>query len=662
MRFMDKNFGKIAWILTGICFAAAAAAMLICGSFNPDRFYDTGEVYDVPQMYIKAGENYDISYDEIENIHTIKAETASKNFWISDGKWNYICLFFDEISGGSLAADLLCYNTTDGTVDVQQNVSLVEGGNLIQVPDVKYSRLYMTFHNQTGVSFRLKKVQFRETEPVFSGSRFLKYAVLAFGFYCLVTGILYACLKKSGESVSWYRPVKGLQTIFLFIGKAGEKTARKISAKKRGLLRSGIFCFLFLFMQFMYILGLTKYRTYRYTLLICIIGIVCIALLCWEKPLKYLNWKNRLVESWLILWVIAGVSDLIVKKRFMFVSYSMILFVGLLFFMWGNMERRETLLKDFIRGIEWSFFLNVLFCYLFRPYAPGYRYLGVAFEPGYFAMYLLFVWISFLTELDFNIKDKRIFGKDLCCVFALGICGDLIWKTQTISAMIPAGLAAFVFSFRLWKNRKQIRFRGILFYMMLFYAGHMFNGYCVYHIPRQLNAEIKFEKDLYLDTVTEHPFMITVKAEESGNANRILYKLKTSHSLEELTTRRTLYWKAYIREMNLWGHKGYARFWGEGHMAHNGILTIMHRYGVFTGIPYALMLLFNMGYAWRSFRKRFIEERYAYFVLVNMICCYALLMVENLELPFCWMYWYNLYIVMGINFKGEKGAELLSQC
>jgi len=39
---IDKYFSKIAWILTSICFAAAGAMMLICGSFNLDRFYDVG--------------------------------------------------------------------------------------------------------------------------------------------------------------------------------------------------------------------------------------------------------------------------------------------------------------------------------------------------------------------------------------------------------------------------------------------------------------------------------------------------------------------------------------------------------------------------------------------------------------------------------------------
>ena len=650
MRFIDKCFGKIAWILTGICFAAAGAMMLISGSFNLDRFYDVGDVYDVAKTNIKLNGNYDIEYDALKNVHTVISEDAEKVVVVNEKKWNYIYLSLSNISSGHFDTDITCYDKNN-TLVYQTEISFTEGGNLISIPNIKYMSFHINFHEQVGLSFCIDQIQFRKTLPIFSKSKFVQYFFVLLAAFLFCTGVIWVCMKKNLKKFSWYTPVNVMQAMFLYVGKAGEKVAQKISIKKRGFIRSGIFCFLFLFMQSMYIIGLTKYRPYRYVLLICIIGIVCIALLCWEKPLKYLNWKNHLVESWLILWVIAGVSDIVVQKRFMYVSYSMIFIVGFLFFMWGNMERREVLLKDFIRGTEWSFFFNVLFCYLFRPYMPGYRYLGGAFEPGYFAMYLLIVWISFLTELDFNIKDKRVFGKDLCYIFVLGICGNLIWKTQTISAMLPAVLAAFVFSFRLWKNRKQVRFRGIVFYLVLFYIGYLLNGYCIYHIPRQLNTEIKFEQDLYLDTVTEHPFMITVKAEENGTTNRILYKLKTSYSLEELTTRRTLYWKAYLRDMNLWGHKRYAQFWGEGHMAHNGLLAIMHRYGVFAGIPYILMLLFNMGYAWRGFRKHLFEERYAYFILVDMICCYALLLVENLELPFCWLYWYSLYIVMGIYFE-----------
>ena len=163
---------------------------------------------------------------------------------------------------------------------------------------------------------------------------------------------------------------------------------------------------------------------------------------------------------------------------------------------------------------------------------------------------------------------------------------------------------------------------------------------------------------MYVEPVTDHPFILTVQAEELKATNRILDKLEKITSLENLTTGRTLFWKAYLRELNLWGHKNYARFWGAKHMPHNGLIAIMYRYGIFSAVPYLLMLLYGFCYAWRYFRRHLSEDKYSYFVMANTISCYLLILVENIELPFCWVWWYALYVVMGIYFDDGQSAEL----
>ena len=230
-----------------------------------------------------------------------------------------------------------------------------------------------------------------------------------------------------------------------------------------------------------------------------------------------------------------------------------------------------------------------------------------------------------------------------------------------MSALIPVVLTALIFSFKLWRHRGKVRIFGFALYVFLFGIGYLVDGYCIYHIPRQVNAEIRFEKDIYAEPVTDHPFTLTVQAEEVKPANRILEKLQKISSLEKLTTGRTLFWKAYLRELNLWGHKSNARFWGAAHMPHNGLLAIMYRYGIFSIVPYFGMLLYGFCYAWRYFKRHLSEDRYSYFVLANTISCYLLILVENIELPFCWVWWYALYIVMGIYFDDEKTAESLIQ-
>lgn len=653
MQLIDRFFGKIAWFLTGVCFAAACSMMLLCGTFHPDRFYDVGEVYDVPKDILAQNANDTMVFDAEKGVWRVTCDSAVKRIDAVFGNWSYVVIDVEEMNRERLDASVVCYDAGNFPV-YQMDAQLTEGANVLSFPAVEYQSLEICMEGQEGLSFGLTQIQFRETYPVYSGLRLAVYFLLTFFGFFVVTGAVFVLIKKKKYKISWYTPVHGLQTIFLYAGSAGEGLAERISAQRRRTARRGLFCFLLLFMQVCYVLGFyADNQTYRYLALVCVIVLLIIAILCWERPLGYLNWRNKLAASWFGMWVLAIVSDFIVDKRYDYLGYIMILVIGFLFFMWGNMERREELLGDFIRAIEWSFLPNFLFCVLFRPYVPGYRYLGGAYRPGYFAMYLLFVWIAFLSELDFELKDRSVRNRDLFCILALGCCGNLLWKTQSISSIFPAALAALMISFKLWKKRKQIKILGFAVYLLVFCTGFVANAYGIYHVPRLINMEIKFEDDFYQESVTDHPFLLTVQAAEAGNGNRILYKLKTSTTLEMLTSGRTLYWKAYLRDMNLWGHKSNAYFLGATRLPHNGLIAMTYRYGIFAAVPYLLMLLMSYRYAARYCLRCRSEKKYAFFVLADMLACGVLLLIENLEQPFGWVCWYGMYFVMGIYFDGE---------
>ena len=147
MRFLDKHFGKIAWILTGICFAAAGAVMLVCGSFNLDKFYDVGEVYDVAQVNMNLNGNYGINYDASEDVHIVMSENAAKVFVVTNKKWNYVYISFSYISSKHFDTDIACYDKSD-TLVYQTETSFTEGGNVVAIPNVKYMCFYINFHEQ----------------------------------------------------------------------------------------------------------------------------------------------------------------------------------------------------------------------------------------------------------------------------------------------------------------------------------------------------------------------------------------------------------------------------------------------------------------------------------------------------------------------------------
>ena len=653
---IDKIYWKIIWILTGLLFGIAGSLMIISGAFCADRFYDAGKVYDVEENGRKSCWNDTIHYDETTQVLVVDTDTAVKNVYLFDktGGWHDLCIRLSAMNGGELLTRLEFYDVNDAVTGSIDTV-LAEGDNYIKTPADQFYRMDIVIEGQAGAAFRIDKLQFREKESLFSKSKFITYLLPLWAGFMLLTGILSICFKKRFRKIPWYAPVEGLQKLFMYAGGNGEILHQRYSQKQKAQIRSGLFCNIFLITQIFFIFQRYTNKGYRYLALICVVLLIRTALLCWEKKLHMLNWNNKLVTSWFLLWIISMLSDLIVEKRFAYMGYLMIFVMGFLFFMWGNMEHREWLLKDFIRGIRWSFLPNLLFCWLFRPVLPGYRYMGSWYSPGIFGLYILFVWIAFLAEMKFDYTEKPNIKHDLFYVCMLGICANMLWKTQSITSLLAAALAALIFSLKLWINRKKIRFFGIPMLLLVFFIGFTVNNYSIYHIPRMLHTEIKFSNDFYMDTATDHPFLLNVSAAEPGNNNRILYKLKTSVSLETLTSGRTLYWKAYLRDMNLFGHYYNATFWGSGHKPHNGYITIMYRYGIFALVPYVMMILYNLIYAVRYFWENMYDDRkYAFFILADMLCCIWLLVMENLELPFGWICWYGMYLIMGVYFDGGK--------
>lgn len=655
LRVIDKFYWKLAWLMFGVLFAFAGSCMLISGTGNLDQFYDVGEVYDVQRSYLKQNWSTDLLYDAEKLVWKVEKEVAIKNMSVSLDRWEYVYMYLARVNKENFDATIVCYDE-EYNVLYSNEVNLREGHNLLRIPNVEYSSLDICIEDQVGLTFDIEKMQFRKTAPVFSASAFAKAFFILLAGVLLLTGSVYAVLKSRLQHVNGFAWLDGLQKIFMYVGKYGEGLASKYTEQIRSWIRSILFMLLILGVQVAYILKLHK-TAFQYVELFGVIIMCLIAFLCWENPLKKQNWKNGLVLSWSAVWVLSIISDYIVQKVYAYEGICMLFGMGFLFFMWGNMKHREVLLRDFLKGVEWSFWIITIYCCLFRPYLPGYRYCGHNMAPNGFAMHVLFVMIAVLAQIHFDFRDKRAFKEDIWHFVMVGICVCFLWKTQSVISLMLAVFVGIVFSLKAWMNKRKIRIWGIVVCLCFFGIGYAGIDFCTYHVPRALNLEIKYQNDFYIDTVTEHPFLVNVSAAEPGNDNRFLYKLRTSTSLDELTTGRTKYWKAYLRDMNLWGHKNKAHFYGKRQDAHNGILEFMHRYGIFMAIPYVLMLLYNLVYAWRYFIRHWKENKYAFFVLASILTGCGMLMVENIEIPFIRLGWYGLYFVMGVYFDDEKTIE-----
>ena len=102
--------------------------------------------------------------------------------------------------------------------------------------------------------------------------------------------------------------------------------------------------------------------------------------------------------------------------------------------------------------------------------------------------------------------------------------------------------------------------------------------------------------------------------------------------------------------MNLVGHKDRPVMWGHRRQPHNAVLGIAYNYGVFTAVPYLIMLIAVVERTFRYSRRKGQLASVPFYV-----CTFAILasMADNVEQPFVWLPWMGLYLLMGSVFKEE---------
>lgn len=648
-------YSKLVVLLIGLWISAAGAAMWISGSFNLNCFYDVGTVYECFQVDNMAfGEN--VVFEYTEGCQLVTEDEAVKFYDLNgmEREWRYICLELSDMNQSKIETTLCLFNN-ESLLVLEKKVELKEGKNILKIESEPYSNIHMKFSDQKGLRFNIESLEFRENKPIWSWQKVITYGGVIFGIYLILVVLLRKFVGRRFSQIDWYLPVQGLQKCYQ---KAGNSIGRGIvnwNTRKKSRGRVTLFFLMLTFMQCVSILGYYGRQAYfRWEMLICCVLILGAGILCKEEELRLLNWKNRLVGAWCVLWLLAAISDFIVPKRYAYVGITMFLAVGFFFFMWGNMEHRELVIRDFIYAIEWNFLINAVFCYLFRPYTPGIRYVGASYSPGVWGLYLVIVWCAFFARLDEDILRHRSWKRMLPHLVGIAVSGDFLWKTQSVASVLSAGIIFLIFLGRRWRHRRKkgiIQGIGMVTVLVLVVFG---SNWSVFHIPRMLDMEIRFEKDEGAEPVTSHPFVIRSEAAEQGRS-RIVDKLKGSNTLEALTTGRTLYWKSYLREMNLWGHEEQLFMWGQRRMPHNGYLGIMHRYGIFAGIPYLLMVLWNIIYALCYYKKDVKNRKGGFFLLAVMLVDFILLFGENVEMPFCWLCWFAMYLMMGVEFEQQRG-------
>ncbi len=656
----SEPFCRYLWLMTGIIGSIAVACMVLCGSFNLNKFYDAGEVCDFSEAKISATWR-----DCVRSARGITITDDPTRIVLPleevENTWNYIMVGVRELDQEQVSGVWHIYNGENERLK-SGSFTLTEGDNRIDIlSETPYASAEFVFLEGIGAVMQLESIQLRTEPPIFDGWELLRMSAFLFGIYVLLSlGIRYVVRAKPKADI--YGVIVFLQKQYAVLGDSCGRLFIGIPKKVRSGIRAALFCFLLLYMQASK--NLNWYESsaaYKYQILAACILILLIALLSREGTLHAVNWRNPLVISWVWLWTTVCVLDFLVPKFYAWVGYGMLISVGIFFFVWNQMSNPYLLVEEFMLAVKWSFCFNLIFCLFCRPQVKGIRYMGGYFNAITFGMYLVFVWIVLLQSIAGRIKRGEKWYRYIADFAMGGAVWTFLWKGQCTTGVIPAALAAMLFAVdqRLLKRTK-IR---VTFAALAAAAAVMtilFVDWGINTIPDKCGTAVQFEYDVYKAKPDISFGAETVYAGQNtslSGRSRIYQKLFSSTSFENFTSGRNLFWMTYLRELNLLGHgEKTLRMWGAPARPHNGFIEIAYRYGVIALIPYISMVFINFWYSWKRFRGR---NPYGYLLFAGNACFLILLLVDNIERSFQQLGWLFFYLMMGINFvrEGELHEE-----
>lgn len=670
MNRKRKNiFGFLIWISVGFIISMIFTGMYISEDGNMDCFYNIGEVYDVERgTYAVNGEGW--VYDAQSRNFLITEKDAYKQIEVVGEmrSWNFCIMEISGMDKTSMTAVLDCIDA-EGVVERSIVAELQNGRNQIFTEGVAFSKLVIRIPDAEGTQFELNKLQLRNQDPDASIGRIIKLSGFAFGIYAVLSLLIDFVKKKRFPCVKIdpYGMIEGLQKIFCKIANLYGKRVKNISSKIRERVWRS--CFFILIFYSIYVIDTNQHlKLWKYSQIIYAVIILVIAVFSIEDEIKPVCWKNRLVYAWMALWILAAISDFIVSKKFTGVGYVQIFVWGFCFLIWNNMKQPHRIIKALMDAVRYSFIVTVIFCVFCRPEIAGGRYMGIFINPNPFANYLVVVAAALLTDITNKLvqeKNKRILWN---CVELLAVL-TFLWKTQTRGAMLAIGTMGILACWYLiWSKKKKgyrLLSKWVMYMAVLFLPVYGSISWGITTIPYKLDTGIVMENDFVKPAIENfgETFKMKVYAAEATEGiaqSRVVNSLKMG-SLEEISSGRTIYWKVYIRNMNLWGHEWKAIIVGKGHDAHNSLLAIAYRYGIFTIIPYVIMWIYSIIYAVRYAAAK--KKSYGFLPLALCIGYMIVSLIDAEEQPYINFVWFTMYFMIGglFNTVLEGKAEVTAQ-
>lgn len=627
-------------ILFTALFSYIITNLLLSDTMDKNRILAAGQVYEVRNKTLTSMSST-WRYDEETEQYTIISNDAVKKYgkWNNAVDWKCIYLKLDKLNVPQVDWVLKEYDE-NGQFSGQQIITLKNGENWIALqPEVPFRRFSIQIIGGEGLQFQIKKMVLMENIPQ------KRQGILLFGLIfvaAFAAGILLQ--KKCGQKryvLTACQKLDGfLQYGYELTGNGLALTSKKKKEVRR--IRSCLFCFLTAYMIVMYNCNLYSGKAYyRYHTFVAVIVLLLITFLSREGRLKAVKSQPEKVYWWYVFWLLTCVSDFVVSKRFKFTGWIMLLVMGFFVYVWRQMKDPDEIIWDFLHGIELFAVIGMLYNMIFRLKYDGLLYNGYMTSASDFGIFSAFLVLIFSIEI-YECLRIREYGKKLAgYICGLGIAGLQVLLSGKEIAVFVSFCYTILLLFYVGKAIRSLSRsdkKNMIFYLL--YAGVAVVVYylAVKHIPWILKTMTTYEKEQF-ETLKD-PAVIGILAQSGIEA----YQNVRYHSLNEwfLTI------KAYIREMNLFGHKAVnLSVWNKPRGAENQILQVMFRYGIFAAAAYVMMFVAAVKTAVEKCRKYKKNIPSGHLLTLGVILFFIVAgFFGNVEYPFYQPVWLLVYMFM----------------
>lgn len=386
-----------------------------------------------------------------------------------------------------------------------------------------------------------------------------------------------------------------------------------------------------------------------------------IALFSVSGELKKVKWNRQIVFIWYGLAALIFVSGLSHAVGYNYWLWSVTLLVGFpgFYLIWQNRQDYETLFDIVSSAMVVIFLISFVLCLctISQEVNISGRYWGIMKNPNLVGR-LAVSCVTAVLYLFFRIRYKCLLGA------VYGICVILIVLSGSRASLLVISGQTIIWLILNFKYyRKSMRFSEILIPVMAFVLISILCGfiarngleYCQEINDREFQEEIVEEEE----PVVSQNKLLTQNSEALKSRLDILGKTP-----DEISSGRIGIWKHFISQINFFGNdfKQYKSGTPEAiyQWAHNDVIEISFRSGIFAGIFVALFWMYLGIYILRVLFFDNKDNKYHFFTIFIVFAYGIYAMVEVIYYPFSMQDTFMFFVSLMPVF--ERRNELCLRC